>query len=119
MSRSSNRGRRERGTASLEFVGILPTLLLSGMIALQFGVVGWTAVSTTDAARAAARAASLGQNPYAAAAGALPGSLTPVAVVANSSGQSRSYTVTVKTPSLLPGLDLGTVSRTVDMPAIK
>jgi Flp pilus assembly protein TadG len=46
--------KRERGTAALEFVGAFPFLLLAGMIALQFGLVGWATVSTNDAARAAA-----------------------------------------------------------------
>lgn len=112
-----NRG-RERGTASLELIGVLPFLLLCGAIALQFGLVGWTAVSTSDAARAAARAASLGRSPTEAAAGALPAGLTLVDVSGTALGDGYSYTVTVKTPVIVPIFDLGTVSRTADMPAV-
>lgn len=112
-------GRRERGTAALEFIGMFPFLLLAGLVALQFGLVGWVAVSTTDAARAAARAASLGQNPQLAAARALPGGLSPLSVTGLHIGSGYRYTVTVKAPSIVPLFDLGTVSRTVDMPAYK
>lgn len=111
--------RRERGTAALEFVGTFPFLLLAGLIALQFGLVGWAAVSTNDAARAAARAASLGQNPQVAATRALPGGLSPVSVTGSRIGEGYRYTVTVKAPGIVPLFDLGTVSRTVDMPAYK
>lgn len=111
--------RRERGTAAIEFVAGVPFLILAGAVALQFGIVGWTTVSTTDAARAAARAASLGQNPVTAASGALPDGLTPRTVVGGKSGDGYSYTVTVKTPAIIPMLDVGEVSRTVDMPAIR
>lgn len=110
---------RDRGTASIELVAGVPFLILAGAVALQFGIVGWTTVSTSDAARAAARAASLGQNPSSAAAGALPNGLTPQSVIGGKAGNGYSYTVTVKTPTILPMLDVGTVSRTVDMPAIK
>lgn len=110
---------RDRGSAALELVVLAPLLLLAGMVALQFGVVGWTAVSTSDAARAAARAAAEGEDPRAAASGALPDGLTPVSVSGGAAGNGYSYTVTVETPSFLPMVDLGSVSRTADMPAFK
>ncbi|RXW32008.1 TadE/TadG family type IV pilus assembly protein [Propioniciclava flava] len=113
MSRSS---KRERGTAALEFVGAFPCLLLAGMIALQFGLVGWATVSTNDAAKAAARAASLGRNPTTAAKEALPGSLAPLSVTGSKLSGGYSYTVEVKVPSVLPMIDFGSIRRTVDMP---
>lgn len=111
--------RNDRGTAALEFVGAVPFLLLSGAIALQFGLVGWTAISTQDAARAAARAASLGKSPSAAAAQALPSGLQLVGVTGGPSGSGYSYSVVVKTPAIVPLLELGEVTRTADMPAYK
>ncbi|MFT3875679.1 MAG: TadE/TadG family type IV pilus assembly protein [Propioniciclava sp.] len=116
---SKHRTLRERGTAALEFVAGAPILMLVGAIALQFGLVGWTALSTHDAARAAARAASLGHSPQAAAAGALPGGLSPVSVTGSRVGDGYSYTVTVSVPSIVPIFNLGHVSRTVDMPAYR
>lgn len=110
---------RQRGTASLELVAGLPFLLLAGVVAAQFGLVGWTAISASDAARAAARAASLGQNPHAAAQDALPQGISLVSVSGGKSGQGYSYTVTVATPAIVPILDLGNLSRQADMPAYR
>lgn len=115
---SQPRHRRDRGSASLEFVAMLPILLFAGMAALQLGVAGWATTSATDAARAAARAASLGENPSAAAQGALPGGLTATSVTGGKLGNGYSYTVTVEIPDLVPFLTPGQVSRTVDMPDI-
>ena len=66
---------RDRGAASLELVGLLPLLLVFGSYAFQAGVAMWTASSTAEAARTAARAASLGDDPTSAAAASLPGAL--------------------------------------------
>ncbi|MFV0407030.1 MAG: TadE/TadG family type IV pilus assembly protein [Propioniciclava sp.] len=108
----------DRGSAAIEVVGTVPSLLLAGLVALQFGLLGWAAVSTQDAAEAAARAASLQQDPVTAAHGALPKGLTPVEVTGDLDDGGFSYTVIVETPSVIPFLDLGHMSRTVDMPAI-
>lgn len=118
MNATLLRARRgERGTASLELIGLLPVLGLVAMLALQVGIVGWTVTATSDAAWAAARAASLQQDPQSAARDALPGSLEAVSIAGGRSGDGYSYTVTVKVPSLV-ALDLGTVSRAADVPAI-
>ncbi len=109
---------RERGVASLELVGVLPTLLIFGILAFQVGLAGWGTASTVQAARAAARAATLGQNPTAAAHAALPGSLKAEAVTGGCFAEACSYSVTVRVPAVFGLLDLGTVTRTVDMPVI-
>lgn len=57
------RQRSERGAAALEMLGVAPLVILAALIALQFGVAGWTVVSTGQAAKDAARAASVGQDP--------------------------------------------------------
>ena len=50
--------RGERGQASIEFTGTIWLLVLAGLIAWQLALVGWTAVSGSNAARTAARAYS-------------------------------------------------------------
>lgn len=113
------RSDRQRGTASLELIGGIPFLLLAGALAMQFGLIGWTAISASDAARAAARAASLGESPHSAAQNALPAGISLVSVSGGKSGQGYSYTVTVDTPAIVPILDLGTLSRQADMSAYR
>ncbi len=108
----------ERGSATLEFVAMFPLLFMVALCALQVGIVGWATTSTTDAARAAARAASLGQDPNTAAQTSLPGGLHAQSVSGGRHGNGYTYTVTVKIPDLLPYLDTGTVSRTISMPGI-
>ncbi|WP_367650313.1 TadE/TadG family type IV pilus assembly protein [Nocardioides sp. zg-DK7169] len=101
---------RERGSVSLEVVGLVPLLLLVALLVLQLGVAGWSASQTQEAARAAARAQSLGQDPVAAAEGALPGSLDVDSI--ETSGDS--VTVRVKVPRVSP-LPVFTVTRDVSM----
>lgn len=110
--------RREAGAAALEFAGIVPLVIIGALVALQFGVVGWVMVSTNQAARDAARAASLGRDPAAAAQVSLPGSLVG-AVSGGPVGGGYRYTVKVTVPSLVPGVSVGSVSRTVDMPDLR
>ncbi|MFV0452736.1 MAG: TadE/TadG family type IV pilus assembly protein [Propioniciclava sp.] len=116
MSRTPRR--RDRGSASLEFVAMFPVLLTVGIAALQLGIAGWATTSATDAARAAARAASLGESPSAAAQGVLPAGLTATSVDGGRLGNGYSYTVTVDIPDVVPFFTPGQVSRTVDMPDI-
>ncbi len=92
----------ERGTASVELVAYLPVVVLAAVVATQLYVAAWTATSTTVAARAAARAHSLGRDPQSAAATALPRSLRDdLEEVAPVGGGWR---VKVKIPLLLTGL---------------
>jgi pilus assembly protein CpaE len=66
---------RERGQASVELVAVLPVVLLVGLVAWQLALVGDTAWLTSNAARVAARADSVGRDVHAAARSALPRSL--------------------------------------------
>lgn len=65
--------RSTRGSVVVEYLGILPLLLVVAMLILQ----GLTAVTVStaaeDAARMAARAAARGDDPLAAARSSLPG----------------------------------------------
>ncbi|WP_166139790.1 TadE/TadG family type IV pilus assembly protein [Nocardioides ochotonae] len=102
--------RRERGSVSLEVVGLVPLLILVALLVLQLGVAGWSASQAQEAARAAARAQSLGEDPLAAAVGSLPGSLEVKEI--STSGDSVTLRVTVPRVSPLPTF---TVTRDVAM----
>lgn len=110
--------RSERGAAALEAMGVAPLVIFAALIALQFGVAGWTIVSAGQAARDGARAYSLGNDPRTAAEGALPG----VMEVAGDGGQLQNdgytYSVTVKVPSVV-AINLGSVTRQATMPVIQ
>lgn len=118
MSRRAQRLRVERGAAALEVAGVAPLVILGALVALQFGVAGWTIVSTHEAARDGARAYSLGADPRAAAEGALPGIMRVGDGGGTLSAGGYTYTVTVKVPTVIK-LDLGSVTRSVTMPVIK
>jgi hypothetical protein len=70
---SSRRG--QGGQASIELVSVLPLVLLSGLLVWQLALAGHTAWLTANAARAAARADTVGHSAAAAARSALPRSL--------------------------------------------
>lgn len=110
--------RRERGAAALEVAGVAPLVIFGALVALQFGVAGWTIVSTHEAARDGARAYSLGADPRAAAEGALPGIMRVGDGGGTLSAGGYTYTVTVKVPSVI-SVDIGSVTRSVTMPVIK
>jgi pilus assembly protein CpaE len=102
---SADSGRRPRarrvvvdaGQATLETVAMFPFALLVLAIALQAILLGVTFAYSGVAADAAARAVSLGNNPQAAVAEALPsGMQSKVSVVAGGS----SVKVTVRAPLL-------------------
>lgn len=118
MSRRVARRRDERGAAALEVAGVAPLVILGALVALQFGVAGWTVVSAHEAARDGARAYSLGADPRAAAEGALPGIMTVGGGGGSLSGEGYTYTVTVKVPTVIT-IDLGSVTRSVTMPVIE
>jgi Flp pilus assembly protein TadG len=66
------RGRSERGSASIELVGVLPLLLLVTLFLWQLDVTISAANKAENAARTAARARSLGGDATRAARYALP-----------------------------------------------
>lgn len=65
----------DAGQASVEFVAVLPLVVLVLALAWQAVVAGHAVWAATSAARAAARAAAIGQDPLAAARAHLPASL--------------------------------------------
>ncbi len=94
------RGGTERGTASVELIGVLPALLLVVLIAAQLVAAGYALWSAALAARAGARAELVDRDGAAAATEALPTLLRSRARVRDGDAVS----VSVPVPSLLPGL---------------
>lgn len=111
MTRRPRRTRREDGTASLELVGLMPLIAVVASLALQYAAVVFVAHATDDAARQAARAASLGRDPVSAAQGVVPSGLD----IQVTTGGSGRVTVRVEVPRLSP-LPQPTITRSAVMP---
>jgi pilus assembly protein CpaE len=80
----------EQGQAAVEFVAVLPFVLVAGLVAWQLVLVGHVAWDAAGAARSGARAAVVGRNAGAAARSALPPPLRAgTRVVAGSGGVVR------------------------------
>lgn len=101
-----SRLRCERGQVAIEFAGTAWLLVVAGLIAWQLALVGWTAVSASNAARTAARANSkVGDAPSAEADGRQ--SLQENGFTSDTSSVTMSgetATAVVKLPILVPGL---------------
>lgn len=91
---------RERGTASVELIAVVPFLLLAVLAAAQIALAGQALWSASVAARAGARAALVGGDPAGAARRALPPSVRAGSKVDSSGGVS----VRIPVPRLLPQL---------------
>jgi pilus assembly protein CpaE len=65
----------ERGQAAVEFVAVVPFVLLAALVAWQLALVGHVAWAAAGAARSGARAAVVGRDAGSAARSALPRSL--------------------------------------------
>lgn len=106
--------RDDRGTSTLEVAGLAPVVLLVALALLYAGLGLYGITATQTAARQAARAASLGDDPAAAARAALPGWLPPD-VTAFPTADGTTVRVRTDLPDLLPGTDLA-VTREAVMP---
>jgi pilus assembly protein CpaE len=96
---ASGRLTGERGQASIELIGVLPTALVVAVVAWQLVLAGHTLWLDAQAARVAARAEAVGRDPQAAARSALPRSLERgLEVHRRSAGGVR---VSVRVPLLL------------------
>src|SRR3954466_1792027 len=95
------------GQASVEFVALLPVLVLVALLAWQAVVAGQAIWLSGSAARAAARAVALGDDPAAAARASLPRSLSSRVRAAARAGGAVSVSLAV--PSVVGPARLGTV----------
>lgn len=94
--------RGERGQASVELVGLLPALLLAGLVAWQLVLVGHAAWMCANAARVAARAEAVGRDWRGAARSALPRHLERGLRVERAA-EAGAVRVTVRVPLVLRG----------------
>ncbi|MCG0290946.1 TadE/TadG family type IV pilus assembly protein [Streptomyces sp. PSAA01] len=118
----SRRGRGDAGSASIEFLGFLPVLILVALAAVQLGIAAYAAQQAGTAARAAARTASLDEpqtSPQAAGKAAISGWLADGASIGSGGcgGGEAQATATVVIPSVFPGIaDFGSAERSATMP---
>lgn len=111
--RLTARGGRDRGTASIEMVGLVPMVVLIMLLALQVLTIAYTVHGASQAARDAARAYSLDESPQAAAAASVPGGVSLVSVT--TFGPRHGVRVVVKAPPVFM-LGDGQITREVTMP---
>lgn len=90
---------RDRGQATVEVAVLLPILAILAIGLLQVGLVVRAKVLTVHAAREAARAASVGDDPHVAAA---TSGLTPLSVQIANDGERVTAVVTYVDPTDLP-----------------
>ena len=92
--------RHQDGQASVELVAVLPFLALVAALAVQLAIVGYGLWTSANAARAGARAAHVGGDGAAAARSAVPQRLRD-----RLEARGDPLEVTLRVPSLIPGVD--------------
>ncbi|MFI9305412.1 TadE/TadG family type IV pilus assembly protein [Streptomyces triculaminicus] len=119
--RGGGKRRADGGSASVEFLGFLPLLLLVGLAAVHLGLAAFAAQQAGTGARAAARTATLdvpGATPGGAGGAAMTGWVASRAAVdaprCGGGAGEVTATVTVDVPPLLPGTGF-TVTRRATM----
>lgn len=115
------RSPRDRGQAVLEYVGLLPVLLIVGVLVIQLGLTVFAVQQAGTASRAAARMASYDDPDRSygqAGRDAMSTWLADRASFALDAGSEEvTVTATVPVPSLIPGLlDGMTATRSATMP---
>ncbi|CAM5499685.1 hypothetical protein SALBM311S_03431 [Streptomyces alboniger] len=114
--RHGRRGvRRDRGQVALEYLGFIPILVLVAMAGVQIGLIAYTAQQAGTAARAGARAASIGESAQEGCANAISDWLT-VDCPPVESGDAVTVTATVQIPSIVPGWNFDPAQKTATMP---
>ncbi|OYP15635.1 septum formation initiator [Streptomyces sp. FBKL.4005] len=107
------RRRRDLGQVAIEYLGFIPVLLIVGLAGIQLGAVAYAAEQAGTAARAGARAASLGQSYSQACADAVSGGLQ-VSCASAGGGDAVTVTATVHIPTIV--WDLGDATKSATMP---
>ncbi|MFI8938340.1 TadE/TadG family type IV pilus assembly protein [Streptomyces syringium] len=119
---------RDRGIASIEFLGFLPLLLIVALAAIQLGLAAFATQQAGSGARTAARTATLDRtpgeqppDPETAARSAMTGWVADRAEIGAPTcpdGGEVTATVTVTVPELIPGTGFSTTRRaTMPCPA--
>lgn len=99
--------RDESGQASVELLGLLPYMLLAGLVVWQLLLAGWAVTSASNAARAASRVESRGGDGRKAGLDALNEVLRKDADSTITGERAR---VRVQIPILVPGLGADALS---------
>lgn len=118
------RGRRgsDRGQTVVEFVGMLPILIVVGLALIQFGIAAYAIQQAGTGARAAARTATHDRPEIAfdrAGKEAMSDWLAKNARFQQTTGDAYDevkVTATVRIPSIIPFVEIGDTARTVTMP---
>jgi Flp pilus assembly protein TadG len=115
------RRRSDRGQTAVEYIGMLPVLILVGLALIQFGIAAYAIQQAGTAARAAARTASH-DNPeityQQAGRAAMSDWLADNATFSQPAAafDEVKVTATVEIPSIIPGVSFGNTERTTTMP---
>lgn len=106
MSATAARARlRSRsGQSSIEFAGTAALLVFAALLAWQLALIGWTAVSTANAVRTAARLYSRGATAEQAEAAGTKSLFTSSG--AHWSHNGNTWTLVMPIPIVLPGVHL-------------
>lgn len=96
------RWRDQEGQAAVEFVSLLPYLILMAMLALQVQLFVSTATAVENAARNAARVASDGGDAYATARGSLSGANRSALRTSDVRVTGEAVEVELRVPMVLP-----------------
>jgi hypothetical protein len=113
---------RDRGVASLEYLGMLPFLLLVALTGIQLGIVAYCNEQAGTAARTAARTAAQANaktDPVTAGRDAVSGWVNPTIGPRgnNNDPNAITFSATVRIPSVIPGISFfDPVTRTATMP---
>lgn len=123
LRRARAGSRRDRGVASLEYLGMLPLVLLIALAGIQLGLVAYCGEQAGTAARTAARTAALPAPDGGIARGRTAGEnavsdwLTARVTWPRADRDGYTARARVDVPSVLPGVHLfGPVSRSATMP---
>ena len=99
--------RGTRGQAAVELVAVLPLVALLGLLCWQAVVAGQAIWLSGAAARAAARASALGDDPTSAARRTLPGALAKGVRVRSERPGTVDLRLTI--PAVVVGIDLAAI----------
>ena len=90
--------KEERGAEAIEFVGLVPLVLLVALLSWQLILVGYAGIVAAGAAREGARAAAVDQDVGGAVSASSAG--LRVEVVSAGGGEMRSVRVRVQVPKI-------------------
>ncbi|WP_037683405.1 TadE/TadG family type IV pilus assembly protein [Streptomyces griseus] len=107
--------RRDRGQVAIEYLGFVPILMLVALAGIQLGIIAYAAQQAGTAARAGARAASLGGSAQQGCQAAVSDWIS-VSCSPEPGGDEVKVTATVQIPSVVLIWDFDPAVKTATMP---